>query len=226
MLKLLRLEYLFNLRQLLIVLAIFSVYFAWAVTRIDSPGVFTIATSIMVGLGIPFTIVGREDKFKTAALVCSLPVRRSTVVLSKFAATWAAILLGLGYNVFLTAVLPFSKVPLGGILSVKNLFVSLFLMSLLFAVILPFTIRFGLTGIIILLVGCQLLGIVTLILTQMLGGAGNPLRLFFRAAERGLKLLLHHQATPAYLLALAGGTIAVNLLAILVSRALYARREL
>ncbi len=226
MLKLLRLEYLFNLRQLLIVLAIFSVYFAWAVNRIDSPGVFTITTSIMVGLGIPFAIVGREDKFKTAALVCSLPVRRSTVVLSKFAATWAAILLGLGYNVFLTAVLPFSKVPLGGVLSLKNLLISLFLMSLLFAVILPFTIRFGLTGIIILLVGCQLLGIVTLILTQMLGGAGNPLRLFFRGAERGLKLLLHHQATPAYLLALAGGTIAVNLLAILVSRAVYARREL
>jgi hypothetical protein len=226
MLKLLRLEYLFNLRQLLIILAIFSVYFAWAVNRIDSPGVFTIATSLMVGLGFPFAIVGREDKFKTAALVCSLPVRRSTVVLSKFAATWAAILLGLGYNVFLTAVLPFSKVPLGGVLSVKNLLVSLFLMSLLFAVILPFTIRFGITGIIILLVGCQLLGIVTLILTQMLGGAGSPLRFFFRAVEGGLKFLLHHQATPAYLLALAGGIIAVNLLAILVSRAVYARREL
>ncbi len=226
MLKLLRLEYLFNLRQILIVLAIFSAYFAWAVNRIDSPGVFTIATSIMVGLGLPFAIVGREDKFKTAALVCSLPVRRSTVVLSKFAATWAAMLLGMGYTLFLTAVLPFSKISLAGVLSVKSLLVSLFLMSILFAVILPFTIRFGLTGIIILLVGCQLLGIVALILTQMLGGAGNPLRSFFRAVERGLRFLLHHQATPAYLLALAGGIMAVNLLAILVSRAVYARREL
>jgi hypothetical protein len=224
--KLLRLEYLFNLRQLLIILAIFSVYFAWAVNRLDSPGVFIVTTSLMVGLGIPFAIVGREDKFKTAALVCSLPVRRSTVVLSKFAATWAAMLLGMGYTVFLIAVLPFSKVPLGGVLSPKNLLVSLLLMSVIFAIILPFTIRFGLTGMIILLVGCQLLGIVALILTQMLGGAGNPLRLFFRAVERGLRFLLHRQATPAYLLALAGGIIAVNLLAILVSRAVYARREL
>jgi ABC-type transport system involved in multi-copper enzyme maturation permease subunit len=226
MLKLLRLEYLFNLRQLLIILAIFSVYFSWAVNQIEKPGVFIVTTSLMVGLGIPFAIVGREDKFKTAALVCSLPVRRSTVVLSKFAATWAAILLGLGYNVFLTAVLPFSKVPLGDVLSVKNLLVSLFLMSLLFAVILPFTIRFGIAGIIILLVGLQLLGIVALFLTQMLGGAGSPLRLFFRAVEGGLKFLLHHQATPGFLLTLAAGIVAVNFLSITVSRALYARRDL
>ncbi len=226
MLKLLRLEYLFNRRQILIICAIFSFYFAYAVNRIDSPGIFIVMTSIMVGLSIPFAIVGREDKFKTAVLVCSLPVRRSTVVLSKFAATWAAILLGLGYTVLLAAILPFSKVPLGGLLSVKSLFVSLLLMSLLFAVILPFTIRFGMTGIIILLVASQLLGILALLLAQMLGGARNPLRLFFRAAESGLKFLLHHQATPGYLVALAGGIVALNLLAILISRALYARRDL
>jgi len=226
MLKLLRLEYLFNLRQLLIIWAIFSFYFAWAIYRLDSPGVFIVTTSLMVGLGIPFAIVGREDKFKTAALVCSLPVRRSTVVLSKFAATWAAMLLGMGYTVFLIGVLPFSKVPLGGVLSLKNLLVSLFLMSLLFAVILPFTIRFGITGIIILLVGIQLLGILALFLAQMLGGAGNPLRTFFMAVEGGIRSLLHHPATPGYFLALAGGIVAVNLLAIFVSRALYARREL
>ena len=226
MLKLLRLEYLFNLRQILIVLAIFSVYFAWAIGRLDRPGLFIVTTSLMIGLGLPFAIIGREDKFKTAALVCSLPVRRSTVVLSKFAATWAAMLLGMGYTLLLTAVLPFSKVPLAGVLSLRNLLVSLFLMSLIFAVILPFTVRFGMVGIIVLLVGGQLLGILALILTQMLGGAANPLRSFLRAVEAGLKTLLHHQATPGFLLALAGGIAAVNLLAIFVARAIYARRDL
>jgi ABC-type transport system involved in multi-copper enzyme maturation permease subunit len=226
MLKLLRLEYLFNFRQILIVLAIFSAYFAWAVGRLDRPGLFIVSTSLMVGLGLSFAIVGREDKFKTAALVCSLPVRRSTVVLSKFAATWAAMLLGMGYTLFLAAVLPFSKVPLAGVLSLRNLLVSLFLMSLIFAVILPFTIRFGMVGIIILLVGSQLLGILALLLIQMFGRAGNPLRAFLRAVEGGLKFLLHHQATPGFLLALAGGIVAVNVLVILVSWAVYARRDL
>ncbi len=226
MLKLLRLEYLFNLRQILIVLAIFSVYFAWAIGRLDRPGFFIVSISLMIGLGLPFALIGREDKFKTAALVCSLPVRRSTVVLSKFAATWAAMLFGMGYTLFLAVVLPFSKVPLAGVLSLRNLLVSFFLMSLIFAVILPFTIRFGMVGIIIFLVGSQLLGILALILTQMIGGAGNPFRALLRAVEGGLKTLLHHEATPGFLLALSGGIVAVNLLAIIVTRALYARRDL
>jgi ABC-type transport system involved in multi-copper enzyme maturation permease subunit len=226
MLKLLRLEYLFNLRQLAIVWVIFSAFFVYAVNRLDSPGVFVVTTSVMIGLGLPFTIVGREDKFKTAALICSLPVRRSTVVLSKFAATWGSILLGLGYTVLLAAVLPFSRVPLGSVLSLRSLLVSLFLMSLLFAVILPFTIRFGVTGIIILLVGLQLLGILALFLTQLFGGPRNPLRMLFRAAEDSLRFLLGHQATPGYLVALLGAIVAVNTLAVFISHALYARREL
>ena len=152
MLKVLRLEFLFSRRQLLIVLAIFTAYFAYIAARIDSPRLFVVTTSLMIGLSIPFTILGREDKFKTSALVCSLPVRRSTVVLGKYIATWAAIGLGLAYALALTAVLPFTKFRVAEVLTGRTLLVSLFLISLIFAVILPFTLRFGLTGIIILLV--------------------------------------------------------------------------
>lgn len=225
MLKLLRLEYLFNRRQVLIVLAIFTAYFAYMVARIDSPRVFVVSTIIMIGLSMPFTILGREDKFKTSALVCSLPVRRSTVVLGKYAATWAAIGLGLGYTLLLASVFPFSKIQIAEILTARNLFVALFLISLIFAVILPFTIRFGLVGIIILLVGFQLLGILALILSQVLGGANNPLRVFIRAVAGGLRTLLIHEATPGFLLALLAVGVAVSAASLFVSRALYVRRD-
>ena len=225
MLKLLRLEYLFNRRQVLIVLAIFTAYFAYMVARIDSPRVFVVSTIIMIGLSMPFTILGREDKFKTSALVCSLPVRRSTVVLGKYAATWAAIGLGLGYTLLLASVFTFSKIQIAEILTARNLFVALFLISLIFAVILPFTIRFGLVGIIILLVGFQLLGILALILSQVLGGANNPLRVFIRAVAGGLRTLLIHEATPGFLLALLAVGVAVSAASLFVSRALYVRRD-
>jgi len=226
MLKLLRLEYLFNRRQILINMAIISVFFAYMAARIDSPRVLIVTASLMIGLAMPFMIIGREDKFKTPGLVCSLPVRRSTVVLGKYAATWAANLLGLGYALLFTTLLPFSKIPVGGVLTVRNLLVSLLLMSLLFAVTLPFTIRFGLTGVIILLVGCQLLGILTLLLAQFIGGAKNPLRVFFRAVEGGLRSLLNHETTAGYALALLAAIVAVNAVSLLISRALYARRDL
>jgi ABC-type transport system involved in multi-copper enzyme maturation permease subunit len=226
MLKILRLEYLLNRRQIFIIMAMFTVYFAFMAYQIDSPRVFVVTTSIMIGLSMPFTILGREDKFKTAALVCSLPVRRATVVLGKYAATWAAIGLGLGYAFFFAAVFPFSKFGIGEILTARTLLVSIFLISLIFAVILPFTIRFGLTGIIILLVGCQLLGILALILAQVMGGATNPLRLVFRAIENGLRALLTHEVTPGFLLTLLAAIVAVNAASLFVSRVLYVRRDL
>jgi ABC-2 type transport system permease protein len=225
MLKILRLEYLYTRRQILIVLAIFSAYFAYMAGRIESPRVFIVMTSLMIGLSMPFTILAREDKFKTAVLVCSLPVRRSTVVLGKYVSTWAAIAVGLGYALLLTSVLPFSKVRVAEILTVKTILISIFLMSLIFAVILPFTIRFGLVGIIILLVGFQLLGILALILAQMTG-ARNPMRAFISAVEGGLRALLSHGATPGFLLTLVAAIIALNVLSSVVSRVLYARRDL
>jgi hypothetical protein len=224
--KILRLEFLFSRRQVLIVLAIFSAYFAYMAGRIDSPRLFIVMTSVMVGLSMPFVILGREDKFKTAALVCSLPVRRSTVVLGKYAATWIAIGLGLAYALLLTAVLPFSKIAVAEVLSLKTILVSAFLISLVFSVLLPFTLRFGLTGVIILLVGTQLLGIVVLIMTHFAGTASNPLRVFLRAVEKGLKTLLYHEPTAGFLLALLAAVLALNALSMLAGWALYARRDL
>jgi hypothetical protein len=226
MLKVLRLEFLFNRRQVLIVLAVFSAYFAYMAGRIDSPRLFIIMTSVMVGLSMPFVILGREDKFKIAALVCSLPVRRSTVVLGKYAASWIAIGLGLGYALVLTAALPFSKIAVAEVLSLKTLLVCVFLISLIFAVILPFTLRFGLVGVILLLVGTQLLGIVALFLGQLVKIPNNPLRIVLRAVEKGLKGLLYHEPTAGFLLALVAAVLAVNALSMLVGWLLYSRRDL
>jgi len=226
MLKILRLEFLFSRRQVLIVILIFSGYFAYMAGRISSPRLFIVMTSLMVGLSMPFVILGREDKFKTAALVCSLPVRRSTIVLGKYAATWIAIGLGLVYAFVLTAVLPFSKIAVAEALDPKTILVSLFLISLVFAVILPFTLRFGLTGVILLLLGTQLLGIVALVLAQLVRMPNNPLRIFLRAVESGLKTLLNHEPTAGFLLALVATILAVNALSIVAGWALYARRDL
>lgn len=226
MLKILRLEYLFSRRHVLIVLAVFSAYFAYMAGKIDSPRLFIVMTSVMVGLSMPFVILGREDKFKTAALVCSLPVRRSTVVLGKYAASWIAIGMGLVYALLLTAVLPFSKIAVVEVLSLKTILVSLFLISLIFAVILPFTLRFGLVGVIVLLVGTQLLGIVALFVAQLVKVPNNPLRIVLRAVERGLKSLLYHEPTAGFLLGLLAAILAVNALSMLVGWLLYSRRDL
>lgn len=225
MLKVLRMEFVFFRRQFAIIMAIFSVYFGWMVYSIPSPRVFLVLISLMIGLAMPFGILGREDKFKTASLVCSLPVRRSSIVLAKYAISWITIGIALVYSIVLTAVLPFGKVPVEEILNPKSLLISLAMISLFFSFILPFTTRFGLTGIIIFLVGTQMLGIVMLLLGQLLGRQNNPLRAFIRAVEGGFRSVLNHPSTPGFLLTLAAAILVLNAASFIISRALYARRD-
>jgi hypothetical protein len=226
MFKLIRMEYLLNRRQILIIMAIFSGYFLFMAYRIESPRVFLVTLCIMIGIAIPLGFVGREGKFKTAALVCSLPVRRTTVVLAKYAATGSTMGLGLACGILLAAALPFTKISVAEILTVKSVLIILFLVSLISGIIHPFTFRFGPVGIMIFLVCSQLLGIVALVFGEFLGRGANPLRSAFAAVEKGLRAMLFHAATPDFLALLAAAIIAVNAVSFFVSRTLYARRDL
>jgi hypothetical protein len=225
MLKLLRMDYIFNHRQTLITLAIFSCFILFAVNRIDSPRVFLVSISLMIGLAISLGSLGREDMFKTAALVCSLPVRRPTVVLSKYVASWISMGIVLGLSLAFAS-LPLARVDVTEVLTVKSLMICLLLISLLAGFIIPFTIRFGIVGIIAFLVGSQLLGIVALMLAQFLGRGPNPLRTCITAVERGLRALLYREPSPVFLLGLLAAVLAINAASFFISRALYARRDL
>jgi ABC-type transport system involved in multi-copper enzyme maturation permease subunit len=226
MLKLLRMEFIFSRKQLGITLAIFSVFFCYMAYRINSPRVFLVTTSLVIGLSVPFQFVGREDKFKTASLVCSLPVRRSTVVLSKYATSWIAIAGGLAYGILLAAVFPMAVVPIGELLNPKSLLVCLAFASLFVCFVLPFTTRFGLTGIIIFLVGTQLLGILLLTFGQILGPKLNLLRTLIGMAENGIRFILYHPPTSSFFLTLVGSIVLMNVLSFFVTKALYVRKEL
>jgi hypothetical protein len=226
MFKLLRFEYLLNRRQVVIIMGIFTAYFAFMASRIDSPRAFIVLTSLMIGLSMPFIFLGREDKFKTAALVCSLPVRRSTVVTAKYAAAWTAIGAGAVYAVLFIALCPFAKFSIGELLTARNLTAGLCLISLFLAVILPFTLRFGLSGVIVLLVGTQLLGVLLFALIQIPGGPTRRIALVLRGIEGALRALMTGEATPLFLSVCLAAVAAVNLLSLLLSRALYARRDL
>lgn len=225
MLKLVRLELLLNRKALATALLMLSVFFVYAASRTFSPRQYIGLISLVMGLAVPITFQGREDRFRTSVLLCSLPARRSDIVLAKYAVTWVAIAFGLVYALALAA-LPFSKIPLKEVLNLKGFLLLLFFVSLFFACQLPLTTRFGFKGIMIGLVGLQLLGVLAMILIQLFGGDRNPLRPVFLAVENFFRFIMRQPATPAYLLLLGASAIALNAGSFLVARALYARRDL
>jgi ABC-type transport system involved in multi-copper enzyme maturation permease subunit len=118
---------------------------------------------------VPLTLVAREDKFRTAALTCSLPVTRDAIVSARYwgggLVTLAAIaaILAAGYLVPQTG---FAAHAAG---VGRALLVAFVIAGLVQAALLPFTIRFGLAGLMVFLVGTQVLGIVALLSAMLLG---------------------------------------------------------
>ncbi len=224
--NLIRLEYLMSRNALLIMLGFSAAFLVWAASYVPSPRLYIFMASFTIGLSLPVAVHGREDKFKTTSLLCSLPVRRSSVVLAKFTATWLIFGGGYVFAIAIVAVLPFAKFPFREILTVREALLALALTSLAFAFVLPFIIRFGITGLMIGLVAAQLLGVLFFASAVLLGRTNNPFRSLLSAVIEGLKSLFHREATPGYLALLAFSVIALNVGSLLLARAVYLRREI
>jgi len=226
--RIMRQDLIFNRNNLLLMLAIMTcvfVYFAgWAEGL--SPRAYFLLAAFYVGASMGITLAAREDKHKTAALICSLPVRRSTIVAARFVLTWALMLLTLVYASLLTAVLPFSQIDLIAVVNVKFILVGLLILSAVFSLILPFTIRFGVMGVILFLVAAQVLSVLVLLAFHFFRMENSLFPSPLRMVSRGLRFLLGPSSTVIHMLIIVAIVLAFNAASFFASRALYARRDL
>ena len=173
---------------------------------------------------VPLTLVAREDKFRTAALTCSLPVTRDAIVSARYwgggLVTLAAIavILAAGYLV------PQTGFAARGAELGRPLLVAFVIAGLVQAALLPFTIRFGLAGLMVFLVGAQVLGVVALLSGMLLGldvlrGVIGTIGATLRAVRDGAG----DAGLAAFLVTLVA---LLNLASHALSRRLYRAREL
>jgi hypothetical protein len=210
-------------------------YLLWSVLWLGGPAMDTGgdltfgAWSGMVSLAcafLPVMMLVREDKFRAGALACSLPVTRGAVVASRYFGGWlvalaavaVAILAMLALSLFgvrpllpPTPALPVTVVTVVGIA---------------LAVMMPVAIRFGAAGVIGLLVALQVLGVVVLLTSAVLGvpavqGIASAVR---GVARRGM--WLRGAIGPvAFSAVLVAALIALTYASFRLSSWLYRRRE-
>ena len=178
----------------------------------------------LVGALIPLSLVSREDKFKTAALTCSLPVTRDAIVAARFvggwllalggglavlAACWAVTLVGLAH-------------PVGGW---GGAFLATFVtIGLFLAGLFPFTMRFGFAGLIAFLVATQVLGIVAFLVAVFFAGHGTLGTVVGGIAE-AVKSLPGPFGPLGFPVLLVVAIVAANVASFFISRWIYRRRE-
>jgi len=116
---------------------------------------------------LPAVMVTREDKFNAMVLGCSLPVSRKTIVRARFV-LWLGLALAGVFGAFaLGAFLPSSNFDAGDLFARGPILTALTGVSLLLALLLPFTLRFGMKGVLIFLASTQVLGVILLTVMQV-----------------------------------------------------------
>jgi ABC-type transport system involved in multi-copper enzyme maturation permease subunit len=179
----------------------------------------------LVGAMIPLSLVSREDKFRSAALTCSLPVTRDAVVASRFVGGWglalggalavlaacfATTLAGLGHPVG-----GWGGAPLAAFVTI----------GVFMAGLLPFTLRFGFAGLVGFLLATQVLGIVAFLGTVFIGGH-ESFRQVIGGVAAAARALQEPFGTVGSDLVLVAAVVGLNLASFFLSRWIYRRREL
>jgi ABC-type transport system involved in multi-copper enzyme maturation permease subunit len=146
-------------------LPVMAIYLSYLAGEVSSRGVFIVFSCIMSAI-LPMVLITREEKAGAEAFICSLPVTRRQVVCAKYVMCWALTL-----TLTLMAIVLYSYFAGeegAEIWQVSTANHVLVILSLVLCFALPFSLRFGFAGLIGGLVGIQVVGILSLLLSKNL----------------------------------------------------------
>jgi len=165
-------DWILNRKIVLINFAIFSAFQVYLATQVSSARVWLVFASIYASF-LAVTLFIREDKFGATGWACTLPVTRRELVLARFIEAWLMVLVALGAMTLLAVVVPGSVVSPADLLQPSTLLISATIVTLVLSLMQPFTIRFGFLGVMIFLIGMQVLGVVLLTALMALRRSGS-----------------------------------------------------
>ncbi len=168
----LRFDLVLNAKALLLNGLIFSVFLVFMAHNGEIPiGEYAVVGALMFSFS-NLTVLTREDRFKTAILLCSLPVKRRTIVLGRYVLAALSGLVGIAYASLLT-LLPTAQVLTEGTSVLSVVGPATVAIVLGNSLLMPFTIRFGFIGVMVFLVAGQVLGIAVLAIWRRVQGAAE-----------------------------------------------------
>jgi len=224
-------DWILNRKIVLINFAVFSAFQVYSATQVSSARVWLVFASIYASF-LAVTIFIREDKFGATGWACTLPVTRRELVLARFIEAWVMVLVALGAMTLLAAVVPGSVVSPADLLQPSTLLISATIVTLVLSLMQPFTIRFGFLGVMIFLIGMQVLGVVLLTALMalrrsgVLSGSGRPIADAISTLGSGLASVREALSPTPFVLLLLIVLLLTNWLGYRSAVFLFRRREL
>lgn len=171
LLRLLQRDWFLHRRALLTIILIFSGFEVYFVLVANHPRMWLILTCIYISflVIVPMT---RDDKFRAFAWACTLPVTRSDLVQARYVSSWVIVGVGLLSALALAAFLPGSRVAPALPLDARSLLLAATVVTIIFFLLIPFTIRYGFMGVFIGLALFQLVGAGLFVFASATGSFG------------------------------------------------------
>ncbi|KPK79784.1 MAG: hypothetical protein AMS25_11405 [Gemmatimonas sp. SM23_52] len=225
---LLRRDLILHRRALVAVALIHAAFQVYFVIRVNHPTLWLVFTCIYVSF-LTVMPLNREDRFGTLAWSCTLPVSRADLVRGYYLTAWALLVGSFVVALGLAAFVPGSKLSALMFLSPDRLLLAAGITTFLIALLLPFTIRFGFMGVVLVLAVLQIVGALTLMVGVTTGRMGNVESAVggaIRALAAGITALRHMLSTPVFRLALLAALVLVNWISYRFASAILRRRDL
>jgi len=227
--KLLYREWILHRQTVMLMFGIFGAYQIYALMNMDSARAWIVFAALYSAF-LTAALFIREDKFRATGWTCILPIKRIELVRARFVVSWAMVAAALGGATLLAAALPGTKFPVSEIFNTSTLLIVAALTTLIFAWILPFSIRFGMVGIMVFLVGAQLGGVLLLLIGSRMnrasGNAGRPIRTALAAISDTLVSARDALSPTLFTVVVIVVLVAANWLAFRFAAFLFDRREL
>jgi ABC-type transport system involved in multi-copper enzyme maturation permease subunit len=181
----------------------------------DASPALVAAFGLLVAGFLPLMISGREDRYRTNAFGCSLPVTRRQVVLSRYLAGIAPLPLWYGISLLASWFASGGRLP-PEFLRLDTAVTACSTAVLAMALLHPFILVFGFVGFLVALVVLQAIAVLLVVVGPTLGLKGGLLAIeqVLRRIGPALRGLRATFGDPAYfLLALAalGGFLAASI---------------
>jgi hypothetical protein len=225
MVNLIRKELILNRLNILIFGGMIAAYAVYMPLRNVSTGFLMVSIGIISAF-IPISFQAREDRFKGAALNCSLPTSRNQLILARYITGWLMMMAGIFLTIAILLIIPGGRVMILSLLTLRSLILWIFIMSLVFSLILPFTMRFGFIGVMVFLVSVQILGILMLVVAQIFRGKTNAIRALINGISGLIRSLKAGLGESGFLLFGVLLILIMNFFSFFISRHLFVRRDL
>ncbi len=225
---LLRRDLLLHWRVLAPSALIFAAFQAWFITEVNRPTLWLVFACVYMSFltVIPINV---DDKAGTAAWSCTLPVTRADLVRGRYVTAWAMVVGFFAVGVALAAYMPGSKLSATMLLVPDRLLLTIGIVTFILGLLIPFTLQFGLMGVMLMLVVLQIVGAGLFVVAKLTGamdavegGVAVP----FRALAAGITALREALPSPVFQLVLLAVLVLLNWGSYRFALALFRRKEL